>query len=349
MPIFSDTFRQNHQGTGVSTWVTSLLESDPDDAQKRFELAMRQMAPPVSHAILERIGSDKTSDVLGGLAMFWSVCMAGVSGWKAESCGSSGVIVKRNDDTMCMNPVVCVRPLPSVTQSTVQQRLIHNLQVAIPGRRFVVHFKRPIPNGFDPLVVVTPVQNWLGEIERGQWSGGYAIYEDADVSLELCLVDQEARDETGRMLFYIPPLRTELLMRDSIPDLVRAAQFQTGEIPQVLVPICNQPWGCNPAMLLSILYGRCIQKDVGEDQQSVHLFSSTGPSLFSNETFQNTAAIWWLAPGRGNGQLYSGFAHRNPWYAGQLPGFVGRTFDAESVTGHHSTYIVTSAKPEVAG
>ena len=215
MAIFSDEFRAlKGQSLDSLTWSARLLGDDPRDAEVRMELAIRIMAPPVAHGILRYLGSVRLNEVLEGLALFWAVCSAGMSGWNAVRLGETAeVVVERDGVEALVVPVAVNFSDGRIPQSAMIDRLVHQLESVIFGRRFVLHLKQDLPPSFDPLVLVQPVQNWVQEIDRGQWSGGYAIYHEGDVALELCLLDEVPEEGTGQMLFHVPPLMTENVLR----------------------------------------------------------------------------------------------------------------------------------------
>ena len=202
----------------------------------------------------------------------------------------------------------------------------------MPEYKFVVHFKSPIPDDFDAAVLVEPVTNWIQEIDRGVWSGGYAIYEDQEVSFELCLLEGPQDKDDHGLLFYVAPLCTERVLRHTIPKIVHTATTETKpKRPTVLLMLADEPWAWNTSMLLSVLYGRCTFKTVHENTDVDHQFVLSDLSLFASDVAKDIAAIWWIEPRLGAVSI-AGVSHRNPWFSGKLPRFVGPEYTGTADT-----------------
>lgn len=330
MAIFSDAFRSLRDRSETRlNWASILLGEGISDVESRVELAIRMMSPPIAHGLLSRLASNDLDEVLEGLGAFWAVCISGMTGWNATELTESGIVVEKDGIEALVMPVALDIVNGRVPQSLLLKQLTQHLETAIAGRRFVIHVKRDLPGHFDPMTLVQPVQNWVHEIERGQWSGGYAIYEDDDVSLELCLLDETAQEGQGRMLFHVPPLLTETVLRQAIPEMVNSiGRIGGGNRPVVLLMLSNDRWPLNPAMMLNVLYGRCASKWVDDDGSSHHKFLLSGLSLLANDAFKGVGAVWWLGPSESVG-LIEGVSHSNPWKACSLPAFPGHEFRGE--------------------
>ena len=68
MPIFADAFRSRmKRNDAPQGWAACLLGDDTKGIESRMELALRLMAPPISHGLLARLGSEETEEVLEGI------------------------------------------------------------------------------------------------------------------------------------------------------------------------------------------------------------------------------------------------------------------------------------------
>ena len=166
MPIFSDAFRtQLEHPSATPRWTDALLSNG---GEARMELALRMMAPPVSHGILTLMGSEETDEVNQGIGLFWAVCLAGADGWHAEGLvDHSHVRVSKGDQEILVCPMTSQRFRTPDVQNQRYQKLGAQLERLMPKYKFVAHFKSSIPDNFDGAVLVEPVTNWIQEIERG--------------------------------------------------------------------------------------------------------------------------------------------------------------------------------------
>ena len=247
-----------------------------------MELAIRLMSPPVAHQLLQILGSNSIPKVLEGIGAYWAVCIAGAQGWQVTDIGEGSVVLAQKGAQMAqIVPVVIDTLSRRSPQQEQMTRLQRQLEGVIDNRRFVLHVKQELPAHFDPLVLVHPVQNWVNEIEKGQWSGGYAIYEDNDVALELCLLDEQPVSNGAGLLFHVPPMETEQVLRQAIPQMVQAIErSRCSELPTNVLLLGNEPWRCNPAMMLNVLYGRCLAKVVHTSGDATINFALSGLSLW---------------------------------------------------------------------
>lgn len=322
MSIFSDEFRaQQEDPPRTPCWAKALLSNQ---GEGRMELALRMMAPPVSHGILTLLRSESMDEVFQGLGLFWAVCLAGADGWDAEMIVEQNKLkISKGGDQVLVCPM-SIKPFrPCGVQVDRYRRLGLQLEGLMPEHQFVAHFKSDIPDGFDSSVLVEPVTNWIQEIERGVWSGGYAIYEDQDVAFELCLLDESKSNEKHGLLFHIAPLRTERMLRYTIPKIVNTVvERKKSDLPLVLLMLTDEPWSWNSSMLLNVLYGRCTAKIVHPNSDVEHQFLLSDLSMFASDVAKDIASFWWIEPVNGEVPI-AGVSHRNPWFSGGIPSFPG--------------------------
>jgi hypothetical protein len=328
MAIFSDAFKQSEASrTHRVSWGACLLGDPATDMDTRMELAIRMMSPPVSHALLKLLGSECSDQVFDGLGAYWAICVAGLQGWRAVRVSEVGRVLVKNDGFEAeILPVSLELTTTGPFQQELIRRLIRQLETVIEGRRFVLHIKRDLPDVFDPLVMVSPVQNWINDIDNGLWAGGYALYEDEQVALELCLLDETSGETHGGLLFHVPPIETEGVLRQTIPEMVGALDSLTDTTTPVIVLLLGrEPWTWTPGLVLNVLYGRCTSKFVDAEGVSTQNFVLNGMSLMANELCKPLGAIWWLEPSD-TSELVRGVSYVNPWSTARVPAFPGVEF-----------------------
>jgi hypothetical protein len=331
MSIFSDEFRNAANAeTNRYSWAAKWFGEHTADVEQRMELAIRLMAVPVSHSLLGLLGSTDMRTVLKGIGAYWTIVLAGMDGWHATDCDGSGVVRANRGagEKVVFVPLMARTASRREIQLARLNMVAERLKNTIWGRRFVLHLKKPLPEDFDPLVLVEPIQNWLSEIERGQWTGGYAIYDDGDVVLELCLLDEVLGEGPGRMLFHVPPLAAERTLSELMPQMVHRLENQQRDDNLVVFVFLGQnPWRWNASLLLSVLYGRCIEANSCGHEEMSYRFAPGDVSLMANPLGNRIGAVWWLQPSNSDA-LAEGVAYRNPWRLeqGSVPSFPGVQF-----------------------
>ena len=95
--------------------------------------------------------------------------------------------------------------------------------------------------------------------------------------------------------------------------------------------LADEPWAWNASMLLSVLYGRCTSKTVHSNMDIDHEFLLSDLSLFASDVAKNIASIWWIEPRFGQIPI-AGVSHRNPWFSGEVPRFIGPEYTGTANT-----------------
>ena len=86
------------------------------------------------------------------------------------------------------------------------QRLISALESALGRWPFLLYLRRAVLAGFDPKAVAQAVQLWKMALERGDWRGSHAVYEDDDIAIELSVTPPLPEDQPAKVLVAVPPL-----------------------------------------------------------------------------------------------------------------------------------------------
>jgi len=334
MSLFSQTFQSLvDPGAVLRKWPTVLLSNDPVDMHRQIELATRWMKPPVAHQVLEWLASDVPGTFLHGIAAFMGCAVAGLDGWTATELVSERLVKVENTDGQAalLTPLAFDSMMGLSEEVDEFRRLKRQVAAVLADYQYVVHLRRELPSDFDPLKLVQPLETWIQERLRSDSVGDYAVYDDGEIGLELCILGPRPEEDSAGLLFHVPPLVCEDLLRLVIPRLSEAAahhrQLKTG-LPLVAVVLGNGPWMWTPSLLLNVLYGKRSEVHVTEQgpQRVVEHRFETGPwNLFGSGACDELASIWWLEPGTDVNRIVQGVSHENPWRSveGQCPDFVG--------------------------
>jgi hypothetical protein len=168
--------------------------------------------------------------------------------------------------------------------------LAHALAGALGGRRFQLHVRKPLPEEFDVAPVLKAVGLWVAAIERGDWQGLQAVYDDGPVCVDISLIDREG-GPGGPNLVFGPRATIERLSRldEAIMDVgIRVGSF--GNPPVVVVALgAMAPRG----YLQQFLYGTADWTEVSEGGRRMGV-SPNGRSLFADPAAHGVGALlWW--------------------------------------------------------
>ncbi len=210
------------------------------------------------------------------------------------------------------------------------ERLRSAIEIALGEWKFAVHLRKAIPAGFDPDPVARAVHLWRMAIDRGEWQGKHAIYEDEWVAVDLSVISRED-GKAGRWMVAVPPLQASDRLTEVYQHLlgmihrIEEARFFG---PVVFAPSAEPRWGLSRGAILDVLYGvpDAISTEGGDSPAYSALFRPSGLSLFSDPACRCIHSIWWI---QGDEHLSSwdGVAHENPWAQGVLQcAFPGKRF-----------------------
>lgn len=197
-------------------------------------------------------------------------------------------------------------------------RLRSALETVFQGRRYALFVRRAVPTGFDPAPVARAVHMWLAAIDRGEWQGRHAIYEDDVVALEFTLVQDTGATGPSR-LFEVGPVTA--LERLAVVDAALMALLQQvrddlGELPLVVVLEGRPSWRLPRGYTEQLLYGTAdwvaTTRDGGQTTYRAG-FRSNGRSLFSDGACAQLAALWWCEDFPADPRGFLCWSNENPW------------------------------------
>jgi len=214
------------------------------------------------------------------------------------------------------------------------RRLRGAIEAALGEWTFVIHLRKPVPVGFDPEPVARAVHLWRLAIERGDWQGRHAIYEDDWVAVDLSVVRRQG-ERLGRWLVAVPPLQASdrlTLVYQRLLARIHAVEEAGHRGPVIFAPSAEPQWALSRGAILDVLYG--IPDRVSADKDGFRaVFRASGLSLFSDQACRNVQAVWWLE-GDDALQQWTGIAHENPWAEHPVAcSFPGRRFASNAVHG----------------
>ncbi len=234
------------------------------------------------------------------------------AGFAAKSVDGHGVLVGEMAKGSRLDVAVLDFPWANVDVAA-PLALADAIGSAAGQRAFLLHLRRELPPQVDVAAVQRAVALWIAAIERGEWEGREAVYEDGDVAVDLVLLP------TGGRLVLRPALSHARLGRvdDALVDLLFSR-------PGDGVPLgiyIGSPGGWVPSRGFAeqALYGLPVWREVGADGYRA-AFRSSGQAVFSDSSFAHVCALWW----RGAEGITS---WTNPW-APPVSLRLGRSFVA---------------------
>jgi hypothetical protein len=281
----------------------------------RDALAMGDL-PPV---VRDRVGGWLTDDPPLGRAAVRSLAVAGLA--RAHAVGVLGESALELRDEIgfpfVLVPIAFSTPEHEGGEPRDVSRLLRALEGALGRWRFMLHLRRPLPPGFDPASVAQAVHLWRLAMDRGEWRGRHAVYEDETVAIDLAVTSRSSDEEGGGALGMVPPIPApervaEVYQRvvGSLHDIEEAAGHRAVVFGLVAEPSWRLPRGYVSDLLYGLADRVTTESGAGPSRyEAVH--RATGVHLFSDPTCRNVAAVWWLEPSRDLGTR--GCAYENPW------------------------------------
>lgn len=202
-------------------------------------------------------------------------------------------------------------------------RLTAALDSTFQGRQYALYLRRVVPPDFNPAPVARAVHLWLAAIDRGEWKGRHAIYEDDQIALELTLVQQHATRGGGRLMTVGPVTALERLA--AIDGMVVEIAQRHGQVdsplPLVVALGANPSWRVPRGYVEQLLYGTADWVEATsspEGSSYTAQFRANGRSLFSDPVCRSLCALWWLesdpaVDARVDPLAFRGWGHDNPW------------------------------------
>jgi hypothetical protein len=335
MPLFSssflDTLRAKHD---MSRWPGLLADPERESLLRRLELGLGCLQEPVRDRIADLLTSLSLPNLFLGRALVWGASLAGLTGSIPVEARADGTLVVQppKGPAFLLIPMVFHTSDASPGPADAVERLVDSLEGAFGDRPFALHLRRPLSPEFDNEAVFRAVQLWVRAVDRGEWRGRHAVYDDEQVSLELTLLDAVRRKEHPSLTFFMGPSVSldRLAVVDSHLQEV-ARRFASEELPLVGLLVGNPGWGLTRGYVCQLLYGtpdEVMTRGSGEPGSYVATYSDDRYSLFADPQFRRLAALWWVEPAKRDPIGVSGWAHENPWRSqgADVPSFPGTCF-----------------------
>ena len=209
------------------------------------------------------------------------------------------------------------------TQDARKRTLQAALDVAFGRRRYGLWLRKSLDAELDGSAISKAVTLWLSAIDRGEWSGVHAVYEDDGVSFELVLLDGE-REQPDGASFLVDPLDSLDRLNSvdgQLVDLVSRHEQSEADEPLVVAIGGRHEWRVSDGFARQLLFGtpdwvRSVQG------QTEYAFPAESRALFADPVMGALATLWWMCP-TGPGMLdFTTHSHENPWclrYEGPEP------------------------------
>lgn len=325
-PVLLDTLSAD-----ASLWPGDLADARAASVKERLERAVEKLPPDVRDEVLDAITDPGRNG--WARAALAGLTMAHTAGARPVGMAAPGCIRMEDAGGEAWALGVLgfeVEEHPAGAPSDVQ-RLTVALDQTFGQRRYVLYLRRAVPAGFDPGPIARAVHLWLGAIDRGEWQGQHAVYEDQDVALELILTGDKGKAGRNR-LFTVGPITALERLAGVDAQLVRQAvtyQDDVADLPLTCVLGATQPWRMPRGYVEQLLYGTAdfVQATGGPNPGYRAGFSANGRSLFSDPACRNLTSLWWVEPA-GSPLAFRAWAQDNPWTAfpDRIPAVDGRRF-----------------------
>ncbi|MCB9668239.1 MAG: hypothetical protein H6736_12285 [Alphaproteobacteria bacterium] len=202
-------------------------------------------------------------------------------------------------------------------------RLTAILESTFQGRQYALYLRRPVPRAFDPAPVSRAVHLWLQAIDRGEWKGRHAIYEDDDVALELTLVQQRPDSRGGRVTTVGPIDTLERLAQVDTTIVERAGRhrLEHPDLPLVLALGAQPVWRLPRGYVEQLLYGTADRTEAARGPEGPTYraaFRASQRALFADTALQGLAALWWFEAAGTDPFGFRAWCNDNPWSPGRV-------------------------------
>ncbi|MFT5682008.1 MAG: hypothetical protein ACI8RZ_002926 [Myxococcota bacterium] len=185
------------------------------------------------------------------------------SGWSVPDLSWPGPMLSaRSPDGVLHNIIVLafIRQVRLGPDRQTVERLIRSLNRVSSRTRIAVHIQRWLPHDLDPEPIRRAVELWLRDVDRHGSQDRYAVYSDANVSLEFALTAERARSGQSVVAFTIAPCtgqRTMELIESRVLTALDA--YRLGPLsrqPVLLACVTEQPWQLSRGWIRQLLYGK---------------------------------------------------------------------------------------------
>ncbi len=279
------------------------------------EQALAWVPDDVASALRERLAED----AWWGRTAIHCLALAGTAGARAVSMGDNGQIELLGPEGRPYVLAVCMldeEPEHAAGRPEDVDRVRETLCATFGDQGFILYLRRPIPADFDVDPLARAVHLWLAAVERGEWNGSHAVYEDDDVAVELTLTGQSKPEGGSALLFTVGPVRS--LERLAALDKQLLSQLEESEddgTPWIFALGNRQDTRPSRGYIEQLLYGTAeVVVASGEAQpQYEATFASTGRALLQDEACSRLSSIWWIEPSDTHATGFFSRAFDNPW------------------------------------
>ncbi|MBN2797657.1 MAG: hypothetical protein JXX28_00775 [Deltaproteobacteria bacterium] len=268
---------------------------------------------------------------------FWGFSLAGTAGFRPLVPMKGGFFrMLGPEGAQCLLGAVALSfPEHEGGAPAERARLEETLDQAMGDRAYVLHIRRPLPDGVDAEPVGRAVRLWLQAIDRGEWYGQNAIYEGEGVDLEITLTGSRVGEGRRARVFTQGPVVGLDRLRQLYEGISAVSEECAGldeRLPTVLVIGAEPRWTLTQGHVLQTLYGLPAQVDSGPDGTSSY-YTGEGHAFFADPENQHIGGLWWVQ-GRAPGALEPhAWSHLNPWSVTpeSVPRFPGWAFTPRGV------------------
>jgi len=330
MALFPPAFLEGLRDQGdPSRWPGALLADEA--LRDRVESALGALPPTIGDAFLRRLESRRMGDATYARALLWAAAKAGAGGASIEGLVDDSALrlVSATGEPFVLATAVFQMDRDARGSPEAVDRLVRTLEGGFAGRRFALAVRRPIPDDFDSDAVARAVTLWVRAVERGDWRGRHAVYDDERLSIELTLLEAAAVEAGQGLTFLVGP-SVSLDRLGAVDGHLRAVARRYADIAMpIVVSLVGEPaWGLSRGYATQLLYGTTSEVRASNDSGSsawIGAYPPDGLGLFADPPFRRLAALWWLEPDGADLIASRGWSHENPWAEGRnvVPNFPG--------------------------
>lgn len=300
---------------------------------ERIEAAIATFPEGVRARIAQRLVSEPDA-VRTDLA---ALRLAGEAGARPVDASDDHFVLEADGQRFALDTLFWATPAHPAGRPEDLARLGEILDTTFRGRRYALYLRRPVPSAFDPAPVSRAVHLWLQAIDRGEWKGRHAIYEDDDVALELTLVGRGADGEEGRVMRVGPIDALERLesVDRAVSERAGRHRAESPELPLVIALGAQPRWRLPRGYVQQLLYGTAARTEAASGPEGFTYratFRASGRALFADEALARVASLWWVEGAGDDPFGFEAWGNDNPWSdAARLPDLpVSRFLAAES-------------------
>lgn len=249
-------------------------------------------------------------------ATAWALHHCASAGWEPVQELRRATLFRGPEGQQCLVSVLAFDlPRHPGGDPAVIERLRDALDGVMGQRRYLFHIRQLLPADLDPEPVARAVHLWLMAIERGDWQGRHAVYEDDGISLEISLTGETAPVNGRPSMLWVRPLvgmdRASTVAQDISTLLFDLEDEADPELPLVVVLAAAPGWGLSRGNMLQALYGLPDLVCSGPDTSEAS-FAQAEHGLFADPMSRRLCALWWVEEGQ-EADTLRGWATDNPW------------------------------------